>query len=80
VGMPIPGTMTSVWWERLQDQTLVFGMPMVAYRDEAGHFLENQQLEPDFRVDNDFSILATGRDQQLEKAVQVLLEILPKKE
>ena len=80
VGMPVPGTMTSVWWERLQDQTLVFGIPMVGYRDEAGHYLENQQLEPDFPVDNDLGVLVAGRDQQLEKAVQVLLETLAKKE
>lgn len=80
VGMPVPGTMTSVWWERLQDQTLVFGIPMVGYRDEAGHYLENQQLEPDFPVENDLGVLAAGRDQQLEKAVRVLLETLAKKE
>jgi tricorn protease len=80
VGMPVPGTMTSVWWERLQDQTLVFGIPMVGYKDEVGHYLENQQLDPDFVEDNEFSVLVTGRDQQLEKAVQVLLEILAKKE
>ena len=27
VGMPVPGTMTSVSWERLQDPSLVFGIP-----------------------------------------------------
>lgn len=80
VGMPVPGTMTSVWWERLQDQTLVFGIPMVGYLDETGHYLENQQLEPDFPVENDLGVLATGKDQQLEKAVRVLLETLAKKE
>ena len=32
VGMPVPGTMTSVSWERLQDPSLVFGIPVVGYR------------------------------------------------
>ncbi len=27
VGMPVPGTMTAVWWERLQNPNLVFGNP-----------------------------------------------------
>ncbi len=30
VGMPVPGTMTSVSWETLQDPTLVFGIPVIA--------------------------------------------------
>ena len=28
VGMPVPGTMSSVSWERLQDSSLVFGIPL----------------------------------------------------
>ena len=32
VGMPVPGTMTSVSWETLQDPSLVFGIPIVGYR------------------------------------------------
>ena len=31
VGMPVPGTMTSVSWETLQDPSLVFGIPIVGY-------------------------------------------------
>ena len=41
-----------------------------------GRPLENQELEPDILVDNEFGVVATGRDQQLERAVQVLLEEL----
>lgn len=44
VGMPVPGTMTSVSWETLQDPTLVFGIPVVGYRLPDGSYLENQQL------------------------------------
>ncbi|MCP5106613.1 MAG: peptidase S41, partial [bacterium] len=78
VGMPVPGTMTSVWWERLQTKTLTFGIPMVGRIDENGEYLENQQLEPDYKVNNDPAVMVTGKDQQLEKAVRVLLETLKK--
>jgi C-terminal processing protease CtpA/Prc len=76
VGMPIPGTATAVWWENLLDPSLVFGMPMVGVKNTDGEFLENNQLEPDYRVKNDPESIAKGRDKQIEKAVEVLLEQL----
>ncbi|MDR3339629.1 MAG: peptidase S41 [Candidatus Symbiothrix sp.] len=76
VGMPVPGTMTSVSWETLQDPTLVFGIPIVGYRLEDGSYLENQQLEPDFKIANAPDRLAAGQDQQLEKAVEEMLKQL----
>ncbi len=79
VGMQVPGTCTSVWWERLQDRSLVFGIPQVGYLDKAGDYTENKHLDPDHRVDNDPALEAAGRDQQLEKAVEVLLAKLPKR-
>ena len=74
VGMPVPGTMTSVSWERLQDSSLVFGIPVVGYRTEDGSYLENKQLEPDIKVANSPELIITGRDEQLETAVKALLE------
>ena len=74
VGMPVPGTGTAVWWERQIDQTLVFGIPQVGMVDVNGNYLENQQLEPDYEVKNEYEELIKGRDQQLEKAVNVLEE------
>ena len=79
VGMPVPGTCSSVWWERLQNRDLVFGIPEVAIYDIAGDIMENKQLEPNYLVVPDPALEATGRDQQLEKAVEVLLSKLPKK-
>jgi len=76
VGMPVPGTATSVWWETQQDRSLYFGIPEVGILDNRDNYLENQQLEPDYHVNNDPVALATGRDRQLEKAVEVLLEQL----
>ncbi|HYV18761.1 MAG TPA: S41 family peptidase [Verrucomicrobiae bacterium] len=77
VGMQVPGTCTSVWWERLQNRDLVFGIPEVGYLDGKGKLTENQHLDPDYVVDNDPAFEAAGRDQQLEKAVEVLLAKLP---
>jgi tricorn protease len=79
VGMPVPGTCTSVWWERLQDRDLVFGIPEVTLRDMKGDMMENKQLAPDHLVEPDPAQLAAGRDTQLEAAVEVLLAKLPKR-
>ena len=73
VGKPVPGTMTSVTWETLQDPTLYFGIPVVGYRKADGTYLENDQLNPDIDVENTKELVVTGRDQQLEAAVKALL-------
>jgi len=73
VGMQVPGTCTSVWWEPLQDSSLYFGIPMVGYIDNDGDLMENKHLDPDYEVDNDPALEALGRDQQLEEAVEILL-------
>ena len=72
VGMPVPGTGTAVWWETLQDNTLVFGIPQVGIVTLDGKYYENNQLEPDFKVMNDYAEVTQGKDQQLQKAVEVL--------
>ncbi len=74
VGMPVPGTMTSVSWETLQDPTLYFGIPVVGYRTKDGEYLENYQLEPDYKVVNTPEKLNQGSDEQLEFAVKELLK------
>lgn len=74
VGMPVPGTMTSVWWETQIDNSLYFGIPIVGYIDAHDHYLENQQLEPDVKVPLDYQKLRHGHDTQIEKAVEVLLK------
>ncbi len=74
VGMPVPGTMTSVNWVTLQDPSLVFGIPVVGYRTEEGYYLENHQLEPDIKVANNPGLAVKGVDDQLAAAVKALLE------
>ena len=76
VGAPVPGTMSSVNWETLQDASLVFGVPVIGYQLPDGSYLENTQLEPDVPVLNLPETVVTGTDLQLEAAVRELLKEL----
>lgn len=79
VGMPVPGTMTSVSWETLQDPSLVFGIPIIGYRLDDGSYLENSQLEPDVKVANSPETIVKGEDTQLKVAVEELLKEIDSK-
>ena len=74
VGAPVPGTMTSVSWERLQDPSLIFGIPVIGYRTAEGTYLENSELQPDIPVLNAPETIVTGEDTQLRTAVEELLK------
>jgi tricorn protease len=76
VGMPVPGTATAVWWELIQDNNIYFGIPQVGVKDQNGNYLENQQLEPDYKVAQSLDVVIQNRDEQLEKAIEVLLKDL----
>lgn len=75
VGMPVPGTCTFVWWEMLQNG-IVFGIPNMGVADKSGNILENNPLEPDIKVRNEYAKVAKGLDQQLARAVEELLKQL----
>lgn len=79
VGAPVPGTMTSVNWETLQDPSLVYGIPVIGYRTDKGNYLENTQLEPDILVLNDPADIVKGKDTQLKVAVETLLRQIDSK-
>lgn len=79
VGMPVPGTMTSVNWVTMQDPTLVFGIPVVGMRTPEGYYLENHQLEPDIKVANNPADAVNGIDAQLRAAVKELLNEIDQK-
>ncbi len=78
VGMPVPGTMTAVWWERQIDPTIVFGIPQIGVKNLEGKYLENNQTEPDIRVAISPEEAASGVDTQLRAAVEELLKQLGK--
>lgn len=72
IGAPVPGTMTAVWWETIDD--IVFGIPQVGMKDRRGQYLENQQLQPDHLIISQPDDLLHGRDVQLEQAVELMLK------
>ena len=74
--MPIPGTGTAVWWETLIDKTLYFGIPEIGFVTNDGKYLENNQLEPDIKVMNEYGTASKGTDQQLVRAVDELMSEL----
>ena len=76
VGMPVPGTMTAVWWETSLSGDLRVGVPQVGMKNKKGEYLENNQTEPDYLVKNDPESTALGQDKQIEKAVEVMLRQL----
>lgn len=79
VGAPVPGTMTSVNWVRMQDPDLIYGIPVVGYRLPDGSYLENKELEPDVYVLNAPETIVKGEDTQLKAAVDELLKELDAK-
>ncbi len=75
IGAPIPGTMTAVWWETQINPTLVFGIPQVGNFDvQKGFYIENHQIEPDILIYNTPESVLSGRDLQLEAAVEEMLK------
>lgn len=73
IGMPVPGTMTAVWWEWQINPSIVFGIPQVGIEGNDGKLQENNQFEPDLKVKNDYKSVAEGEDKQLAAAVKLLL-------
>ena len=55
----------------------MFGIPEVALIDMQGDVMENKQLAPTYEVEPDPAMIAAGHDQQLEKAVEVLMAKKP---
>jgi tricorn protease len=75
IGMPVPGTGTAVWWERMIDGKTVFGIPQIGMRSVTEGFLvENHDLEPDIKVNNEYGAFISGEDQQLKAAITEMLK------
>ena len=74
VGMPVPGTMTAVWWEMGISGDFRAGVPQVGMKNTKGEYLENNQTMPDHLIKNDPESVEQGFDKQVEKAVEVLLK------
>jgi tricorn protease len=72
LGESVPGTGTAVWWEKLLDRRLEYGVPQLGFKGRDGRFFENQEIVPDVPVAADPAALAAGRDPQLERGVDLL--------
>ncbi|WP_234568306.1 S41 family peptidase [Rhodohalobacter sp. 614A] len=72
IGMPVPGTCSFAGWERLANG-VVWGVVPVSAKNKAGEWLENNQVEPDILIKNQPEIISDGRDQQLERAIETLM-------
>ena len=74
IGMPVPGTMTAVWWETQINPQIIFGIPQVGgWLPDKQYYMENHQIEPDIRVANDPASVLNGEDPQLAAAVKEML-------
>jgi Tol biopolymer transport system component/C-terminal processing protease CtpA/Prc len=76
VGMPVPGTMTAVWWSTSISGDIRIGVPQVGVKSPKGEYLENNQVEPTYKINNTPNDLIDGEDKQLDKAVEVLFNTL----
>ncbi|MFI3315546.1 MAG: S41 family peptidase [Rikenellaceae bacterium] len=73
IGTPVPGTMTAVWWKRLIDSSLLFGIPQVGIVDNRGQYAENNELQPDILIYNSPEKSLNGQDEQLLKAIEYMM-------
>ncbi len=73
LGMPVPGTCSFAGWEGLPNGGY-WGVVPVSAKDKAGRWMENLQTEPDVEVKNMPGVINSGRDQQLERAIQELMK------
>ncbi len=73
VGMPVPGTCSFAGWEGLPNGSR-WGVVPVSAKDKAGRWMENLQTEPSIKVKNWPGVIDTGRDQQLERAIDEMLQ------
>ena len=74
LGMPVPGTCSFAGWEMQQNGTIVYGAVPVSARDMDGNWMENYQTEPDILIKNNPNVITTGKDEQLERAIQELMK------
>ncbi|HMP30381.1 MAG TPA: S41 family peptidase, partial [Saprospiraceae bacterium] len=72
IGMPVPGTCSFASWETLPDGTR-WGTVPISAKNIRGEWMENNPTIPDIIVKNMPGKIDTGVDQQLIKAVEVML-------
>ena len=61
-------------YQRWVDKRLDYGVPQLGFRGRDGRFFENQEIVPDVPLAAEPAALAAGRDPQLERTVEVVLQ------
>lgn len=72
LGMPTPGTCSFAGWEGLPDGSR-WGTVPISAKNMGGEWLENNETKPEIQLKNMPGKIDAGIDQQLEKAIEVLL-------
>jgi C-terminal processing protease CtpA/Prc len=75
VGMPVPGTCSWAGWEGLPNGGY-WGVVPISAKNKAGEWMEINQTEPDIKVKNQPEVIVEGRDEQLERAIRVMMRDL----
>lgn len=76
IGEKIPGSGTYVIWDTQIGGTMYYGVPQLGTKGVDGRWLEHSEITPDVLVYNNPNDLSAGRDLQLEKAIEVILDSL----
>lgn len=76
VGTPVTGTCSYAGWETMQSGDIRAGTPRLGIHGPKGKYLEHQTDHPDILIYADPNKMVEGRDVQLEKAVETMLEEL----
>jgi len=76
IGMPVPGTCSWASWEMLQNGTVNWGSIAVSAKNAKGQWLENVETVPDIVVKNMPGKIDAGTDQQLEAAIEELMNTI----
>jgi tricorn protease len=79
VGDRVPGTGTAVYTTAQLEPRLEFGVAQLGFRTQEGQFFENTEILPDVLAPTEPSVIAEGRDPQLEAAVKALLDVIDRK-
>ena len=75
VGMPVPGTCSFAGWEKLP-MGGYWGVVPISAKNIQGQWLENNQTPPNIEIKNEPGVIDAGRDQQLERTIQEMLQDL----
>lgn len=76
VGMPNQGTFSAIVRIKAVNPLFHYYVPHAGAKIKSNKYLENFELKPDYEERNDYEMILKGRDQQLERTVEIMLNSL----